>query len=232
MVLRFLVPVLLAILVSSCEVPRDPNNTLTRIRGGILRVGVIHNAPWAIRSAPEHRGAEVALVRRFAAELNAHPLWIWGGEHELINSLEQFQLDLVIGGLVKSSPWGKKVGFTRPFHIDRILVGTPPSTAPLKKIRGVRIAVGTGHVAAAYLEKKKAIALPLEDPFEANLPVAASQFLLEKSGFTLTSIELHREEHVMAAPPGENAFLMQLENFLHRNRASVKTLLLEEKEAP
>lgn len=48
----------------ACGIPRDPEGTLERVRGGPLRVGVIHAPPWVtvehLDSDP--RGLEIDLV--------------------------------------------------------------------------------------------------------------------------------------------------------------------------
>ena len=152
--------------LTGCGMPHDPNNTLDLVSGGIVRVGLIHNEPWVVRTGGgEPEGAEVTLVREFAEEINAHPHWVWGSESELMEALKRFELDLVIGGLTESSPWPKKgLAFTNPFFTDRILIGTPPEMASLESIDGVRIAVRLGEVTAAHLEKENAIAHRVQDP--------------------------------------------------------------------
>jgi polar amino acid transport system substrate-binding protein len=76
---------LLLVLAAACDLPRDPEGTLERVRGGTLRVGVAHNPPWASLPAPgEAQGVEPRLVRALAAELGARVEWVAGGETELL----------------------------------------------------------------------------------------------------------------------------------------------------
>src|SRR5215207_6605316 len=71
---RLIVIVASGLLTLSCgSLPRDPEGTLHRARGGRLRVGLVEHPPWVVRTEGEPAGAEVVLVRRFAAELNATP---------------------------------------------------------------------------------------------------------------------------------------------------------------
>ncbi len=99
--------------------PRDPEETLSNIRsGGTMRVGVVENPPWTSFDGDGPGGVEVELVERFAAELGSEIAWIRGGESELMRELERFELDLVIGGLTKDSPWSKRVGFSRVYFSE------------------------------------------------------------------------------------------------------------------
>ena len=140
--------VLLAVLTGCSSFPADPDGTLDRVRGGVLRVGVSHNEPWVqVVEETEPTGIEPELIQRFAATLQATIEWQPGGEEALMTDLEHGRLDLVIGGLTAESPWTDKAAITRPYAEAR-------------------------------------------------------------------SQEGKTEKHVMAAPLGENAFLLELEKFL------------------
>ena len=104
-------------LVTACGLPRDPNGTLERVRGGVLRVGAVDEAPWVVRHADGRpRGVEVALVEALAERLGAELRWNHGGETRLMAALGRFELDLVIGGLDADSPYRDEVGLTRPYY--------------------------------------------------------------------------------------------------------------------
>ena len=49
-------------------------------------------------------GVEVQLVQAAAADLKAKIAWVSGSESELLSSLHERELDLVIGGLSRTSP--------------------------------------------------------------------------------------------------------------------------------
>lgn len=100
--------------LTACDMPRDPEGTLSDVRGGVMRVGVIDQQPWATYDADEARGVEAELVKRFADELDAEIDWVPGGESTLLPRLKRFELDLVIGGFVTTSPWASHVGTTIP----------------------------------------------------------------------------------------------------------------------
>src|SRR5947209_5783145 len=106
--------------VSCANLPRDPKETLRRVEGGRLRVGLVEHWPWVIRIGGEPAGVEVELVKKFAAGLGATPEWHWGGEQQQMEALEHFQLDLVIGGVTNSTAWSKYVGLTSPYFEERI----------------------------------------------------------------------------------------------------------------
>jgi len=107
--------VLVASLATGCGLPLDPKGTLDRVRGGTLRVGVVHNPPWTdVRPAGVPRGREVDLTRRLAEDLGAEVEWTVGGESRLMTDLERFELDLVIGGILQETAWSGTVGLTRP----------------------------------------------------------------------------------------------------------------------
>ncbi|KAE8763588.1 transporter substrate-binding domain-containing protein [Georgenia thermotolerans] len=142
---------LLAGLAAGCSatIPSDPDGTLERVRGDVLRVGVSPNPPWTIVTAADAppAGTEAVLVEEFARSLDAEVEWTVGGEEALVGRLERGQLDLVVGGLTARSPWAEKAALTYRYT-------------------------------------------------EAVGP------------------EGEKELHVMAAPMGENAFLVELEHFL------------------
>jgi polar amino acid transport system substrate-binding protein len=167
--LVILAAALLVPLLAGCglKIPTDPEGTLDRVAGGTLRAGISHNPPWTetgtgtdpagtdpadtgtdpAGTATDPGGTEAELVRAFAAEHNARIEWVYGGESNLVRKLERGELDLVVGGLTKDSPWSKHAALTQP-----------------------------------YLETRNA--------------------------------QGDKEQHVMAAPMGENAFLVELERFL------------------
>lgn len=100
---------------TSSGYPADPEGTLDRVTDGVLRVGASHHPPYVDATGPEPRGSEPDLVRAFAAERNATIEWTVSGEEALMTALKKGDLDLVVGGLTKESPWTSHASITRDY---------------------------------------------------------------------------------------------------------------------
>ncbi|HEX2253081.1 MAG TPA: transporter substrate-binding domain-containing protein [Thermoanaerobaculia bacterium] len=234
---RRLAPAVLAVVVAAavlgaCRMPQDPQRTLEKARGAVLRVGVADAPPWVRRTGPapgaEPAGVEPELVRGFAETIGARVEWHWGGPAELLAALERFELDLVIGGLTTTSPWKSHVGLTRGYHTERLEVGAPPGTKRPDSIVGLSVAVRAGTALANRLIESRAEALPADDPWSAGELVAAPAWELEARGYQPTGHVLHREHRALAVPPGENALLVALERYLRGREAEIDDLLRAE----
>ena len=158
--LSCLAALLAVFLAAGCDLPRDPEGTLDRASQAPLRVGITVNEPWTAWEGDEPQGRPVGvepeLVERFAEELGTEVAWVRGSETELLTALENFDLDLVVGGLKDDTLWADRVGLSR------------------------------------------------------------------------TYVETADGKHVIAAPPGENAFLLRLDKFLARQEGKVQARLAEE----
>lgn len=98
------------------QIPADPDGTLERVRGGVLRVGVSPAPPWTSAGVGgEPDGVEISLVRDFADSIEADVEWEDGGEEHLVASMERGELDLVVGGVTAKTPWAKQAAVTRPY---------------------------------------------------------------------------------------------------------------------
>jgi ABC-type amino acid transport substrate-binding protein len=115
-ILRLLPALLLAACLTFCNWPKDPEHTTERVRDrGYIHAGITHNPPFAIVTERDTAGLEVELLEQFADSLGVGIHWQERAEHELLNDLEQFRLDVVLGGLEKKAPSVKKVGLTTPY---------------------------------------------------------------------------------------------------------------------
>jgi polar amino acid transport system substrate-binding protein len=221
-----LIALLLMTATACSTLPRDPEKTLEHVQQRHqVRVGLVENPPWVVRTPDEPAGVEVELARSFAQSLGASPEWFWGTEQHHMEALEQFELDLVIGGLEGTTPWSKTISLTRPYFEEAIVVGMPPGVQAPDQLNGVRVTVHGGDVAAAYLMKKDAIPVRVTDVSHAGGPVAAPAWRVEKMGFTPTQFRLLDRTHVMAVPPGENGWLKRLGDFLQSKKTNVEGLL-------
>jgi polar amino acid transport system substrate-binding protein len=219
-----------SVLVSFCllltcgchSLPRDPKSTLNLVHRRPLRVGLIENAPWVVRDGDEPTGTEVDLVREFAAQLGTTPKWHWGGEEEQIEALEHFALDLVIGGMSSRTPWKQKIGLTSPYFKETIRVGSLLSQ-PISSLNGMTVGVLDDQTAALVAAKGGRV-IRVSNTSDASL-IAGPDWQLQQLNVSVSDMELDSRKHVMAVPPGENAFIKRLDEFLYSRRGSVASLL-------
>ncbi len=219
-----------AVAAGACRIPEDPDGTLDRAEGGVMRVGVTESDPWVEleRGAPTG-GVEVRLVRRFARDLDARVEWVDGSEEQLVDALKEGSLDLVIGGLTSKSRWKKDAAFTRPYVETRTVVGVPAGSSLPDDLDGVTVAAELGTEAEALVDAKTdADVRPVHDLGEAGgEPAAAHDYVLDDLGLA-AGTELKEDKHVMAARLGENAFLVRLERFLLGRSDEIERMLREE----
>ena len=113
---RFAAFVLPAFCMVGCGLPRDPEGTSERLASTHeLRVGVSDSPPWTTATGAEPHGVEPQLVRQFASGIGARVLWTRGSETQLVHSLEEHRVDLVIGGFEKKTEWSSTAGVTQSF---------------------------------------------------------------------------------------------------------------------
>ena len=227
LIMTRLTAVLIALSLASCGVPRDPEGTLERVRGGELRVGVSSSDPWATWPGDEPSGVEVDLVEDFAADVDSEVVWVEGSEAEVIEALEVGELDLVIGGLTSTSPWSKVAALTHPYITTKVVVAVPDGPEIPDDIADLDVAVERGTAAAGILEKTDANPVIVEDIADAEGPAAVENWLLDDLGLVETGITLEETDHVMAVRMGENAWMTELERFLLERQEFVEQLLNE-----
>jgi polar amino acid transport system substrate-binding protein len=211
----------------ACDLPRDPEGTLRRVRGGTMRVGVVEHRPWTtLPTGGGAGGIEGALIAELARELGARIEWVRATESQLLDALELRELDVVIGGLTDALPWKERVAFTRPFYTDTIVVGGPPGLTVRRDLRGQRLVVRASDPAlAGYVRKKGGVPVPIPDVGHAVGLVAVATWQLPSLGFASSGIVIHEAKHVMAASPGENAWLVRIEQSISRRKAAIPEIL-------
>lgn len=215
-----------AVLLLACGIPRDPEGTLERVQGGRMRVGITERPPWATVEDGTPAGVEVELVEGFARSLDAEIDWFPGSEAELLTALEKRELDLVIGGFTDDDPWALKVAFTQPYATIRVVVGAQPGRAPPADLSGVRVAARAGTEVPRLVEDAGGIPVRVTDISEAEGLVAGEEWEVRAIGFSPGTAMLDESRHAMAAPLGENAWLVRLERYLSQEAAFVDELLL------
>ena len=217
---------LLLLLLAACDLPRDSNGTLDRVRAGTMRVGVVIDTPWTKDSAGVIGGIEGAMARALAESLGSRIEWIRAPEGELLAALHHRELDLVIGGLRATSPWKQQVALTRPYYADTVSVGGAQNQAPPATLDKLPVSLRQGDPAAAEVRKKGGVPRFVPQLDSVRGPIAAPTWKLSQLGRRANAtLRLMEDQHVLAAAPGENAFLMRVELMLIARQAEVPTLL-------
>lgn len=215
--MKRILPFLFCLFLAACSTwPHDPRGTTETVRGGVMVVGVSENPPWVTRDGDTPGGVEVDLVRQFAAEMDAEIDWQWGSLSEHLAALHQFELHLAIGGLTQSSPGSGEAGLTQPYYETDVVVGLPPGVPAPARLDDTPIGVVRGTAVADYVRQAGADPLLLADPAQIDLPTAVPAWQLDDLRLSPTPFTLHTLRHVMAVPPGENRWLVELEGFLQR----------------
>ncbi len=210
----------------ACNVPRDADGTLDRVRGRVLRVGIVNAPPWAVDTGGSVSGVEAVLVTALAGELGARVEWVRRPEAELMAALHDRGVDVVIGGLTGDMPWKKEVALTRAYYTDTVVVGVPQGTV-MREVRGQTIAIEDGDPVAGELKKRNAMPVIAADLARAPGAVAAPVWRLAALGRVNTGIVLQEQKHVLAVAPGENAWLVRVERALHARQAEIPRMLRE-----
>jgi polar amino acid transport system substrate-binding protein len=156
---RAFLAIALAAVVAGCGIPVDPDGTLERASGGVLRVGMSEHEPWTALDGGERSGVEVRLIEEFAAEWDAELVWHDGGEEALIGELHRGELDVVVGGLTEKSPWISHAALTRPY-----VVVTGPDGSPEPHVLAARMGENALLVALErfLLEREAELAAELD----------------------------------------------------------------------
>ena len=213
--------------IAGCDFPRDAEDTLERVRGGELRVGVSENPPWVHLTDGRVEGIEPALLHGLAEQLGARIRWIRGTEAELIEALRRRELDLVAAGLKANTPWSSRLGRSRPYLTTHVRIGIRPGGRMPSDWTGERVAVDADRPRLMALVRAEG-AEPV--PAEGQQPAAIARydFELEVAGLELADLDLAKEKHVLAVPPGESAFLFVLDRYLKdRGEASMRRFAAE-----
>ncbi len=192
-----------------------------------MRVGAVERRPWT--TLPANGGAgglEGALVAELARELGARIEWVRSTESQLFEALKLGELDIVIGGFTEGSPWARQVAFTKPFYTDTIVVGAPQGAPLLRSLAGREISVAAREPEiAAYVRKKGGTPRLVRELGQAPGLVAAPTWQLPSLAMGPAGISLHEAHHVMAAAPGENAWLMRIEQSIAVRKPVIPSVL-------
>jgi polar amino acid transport system substrate-binding protein len=217
-------------LAVGCDIPRDAEGTLARVRNGTMRVGVSEHAPWVRLASEEPEGVEPALLRRWAKQLDARLEWLRGSEAALVEALQQGAIDVVVAGLEHTTPFASKIALSQPYLTTRVHFAVRPGGTLPDEWAGRPVTVPPDRLTinAAVLQ---AGAMPVSsaDLWRGSLVVAAYDFEIEAHDKQRAGSALAVERRVIATRPGESAFLLALDCFLQGlDEADVRRLAAEE----
>ncbi|THH41827.1 transporter substrate-binding domain-containing protein [Neolewinella litorea] len=110
------------LLLTRCDIPKDPAGSLDAARQTALQVGVTDNSPFVILQGDRPSGLEVALLEDFAVAQGLRISYRKGSESTLVKMLENRLLHIAIGGFEKGSIWQSKAGFSAPYDSTHVLL--------------------------------------------------------------------------------------------------------------
>jgi polar amino acid transport system substrate-binding protein len=103
---------------TSCSaIPRDSSGARDRVRGGILRAGVVHHPPWTVVEDHTITGMEAHLLEGWASQLGARVEWRAGDLDALVEALHRREIDVLAAGLQQNTPYAAQLALTQP-HTD------------------------------------------------------------------------------------------------------------------
>jgi polar amino acid transport system substrate-binding protein len=181
-----------------------------------MRVGVSENRPWTtLPTGGGGGGLEGALAAELARDLSARIEWVRAPESHLLEALALHELDLVIGGFTNAALRNGRVAITRPFYTDTLVVGAPTGVRPLRRLAGQQVSIRAADPAiAAFVRAFGGVPHPIPDLAQAPGLVAAPSWQLPSLGMSPAGITLREVGHVLAVPPGENAWKTYVERSL------------------
>jgi polar amino acid transport system substrate-binding protein len=219
--------IVLAFTLAACGIPRDPEGTLERVSGGVMRVGITEAPPWVQLDDASPDGIEVRLVERFAEEIDAEVEWLEGSEEEIFGALRLRELDLVVGGLTSETPWSSEAAVTHPYLTTATLVAVPDNMDEPEDIAGLEVGVEANSQITGLLRKTDAQVVEVDDIEDYDGPVAIDNFLTDDLDVVDTGVRLGESDHVFAVPMGENDWMTAVERFLLERPDEIEDLLDE-----
>lgn len=227
--MRLMLALIVGLALTACDIPRDPEGTLQRIRGTEMVVGATEAEPFVIfENGEPAAGVEVRLVEAMAADFDAEIDWVTGSEEQLLSALEVGELDLVIGGLTSTNPWSANVTLTHPYLTTFTGVGVPEQDQVGEDIAGMKVSAEKGSDIIGLLRETDAEVVEVDDIAFAEGAAAVENWLFDDLDLYDSDVRLNESDHVMAVPHGENAWLSAVERFLLEREDEIEAILEEE----
>ncbi|MBE0462564.1 transporter substrate-binding domain-containing protein [Halomonas sp. FME20] len=208
--------IILAVLaLAGCRYPVNIERPMADMQGGELNIGLSENPPWVINTDQGPAGLEVEIIQALAENMDATINWHWDSEGNLLAALSHYQLDLVIGGLTQDSNVSALAAPTKAYYKSRYLVGVPEGTPIPSNLEGVEVTVPVVNHIARALKKEGAIPRPTPDLGTQNEAVANPSWWLHAHNYQIGDWEIATDQHVMALPKGENAWMLAVQRHLN-----------------
>jgi polar amino acid transport system substrate-binding protein len=198
--------------------PRDPDGTLERVlASGRMRVVAVDHVPWVVVERDGSPvGSEVELIEAFARSVGATIEWRRAPAFKALEALGRRDADLAIGGFTRRAVTAHQAaGHSYAYFTEALIVAAEPGTPLPRDLRGQRVHAAPALLANGLVEDRGGV--PVAERTEAVRLVAMPDWQLPMRGLVPTDIVLKREEHVIAVPRGENAWVMRLERFLREH---------------
>ena len=213
-----IVYVLLLLVLNGCDqFPKDPNNTLEKISGKKLKVGIAESGEWASYKDGVATGIEVEIIKGFAESIKAQIEWVPGSQDHIINLMSEHEVDICIGNFTKKSPFKKHAGFSIPFYTEKIKVGAPAGVTIPEEIEDVEVLVKKNSEAALVVKKEEAKPVLYDSVKNVDRLIVAPEMELQKHNLQVSEYDLKKIDHVIAIPKGENALLEKLDKYLDKH---------------
>jgi polar amino acid transport system substrate-binding protein len=133
-----------AVALAGCDIPRDNEGTLDRVRGSELRVGVTDNRPWVRIEGEAVQGLEPELLRLWAERLGARIRWVRGDLDALVHALEAGRIDVLAAGLTSDTPYRSRLGVSQTYYkgVEQVAARGKPAGEPTRRRRIMAAAPG------------------------------------------------------------------------------------------
>ncbi|UOB19165.1 transporter substrate-binding domain-containing protein [Abyssalbus ytuae] len=110
------------LLLTACQVPKDPENSFSSAQKSGLKVGVVNNPPFVLVNNGSYTGPEIKLIKNFAKANKLNIQFYEGSESNLVKDLENYNLHIVAGGFEKNSLWKKRATLSKPYDKKHVLL--------------------------------------------------------------------------------------------------------------
>ncbi len=106
---------LLTLLFIGCNIPKDPNETYEKAKKSSLKVGIVPLGDSILKQK------EKEFITDFANEESMEVQFTSVNETEMVKKIEEYELDMGLGGFEKKTNWKSKVGMSKPYDGTHVI---------------------------------------------------------------------------------------------------------------